>query len=89
MPVINHISFVYKEICRPEIWQLANTGLLGINWLGGGWDRNIEIDIIGINDNSGSIVFGVCKFRSKLMDVDVLNVLLEKKTLCALVAGCS
>ena len=88
VPVINHISLVYEENCRPEIWQLVKTGFLDFKRLGGWWDRNTEIDIIGINGNSGSIAFGECKFNSEQMDVDVLNVLLEKKTLCAFVSGC-
>ncbi|MCL2137736.1 MAG: ATP-binding protein [Coriobacteriia bacterium] len=75
----SHVSFVYESICQGELWQLVNQGLYDINKVGSWWDRQTQIDVVGINNSGNEIIFGECKFQKRLMDIDVFMALLEKK----------
>jgi len=47
--------------------------------IGRWWDRkDTEIDIVAVDENSRSIIFGECKYTNKETDVNVYYSLLEK-----------
>lgn len=78
----NHVAFVYEDICRTEFMNdliANNTWDFVPQKIGRWWDRkDTEIDIVAIDENSDSIIFGECKYTNKEMDVDVYYALLEK-----------
>ena len=78
----NHVAFVYENICRTEFMNdliANNTWDFVPQKIGRWWDRkDTEIDIVAIDENSDSIIFGECKYTNKEMDVDVYYALLEK-----------
>ena len=41
------------------------------------WDKEIEIDIVGLGENN-KIVFGECKYSKKSIGLNILNELKEK-----------
>ncbi len=49
-----------------------------INKIGKWWDKNNEIDIVGVNDDEKYVVCAECKYKSKKVGVDVLNSLIDK-----------
>ena len=42
------------------------------------WYKDIEIDLVGLNEERNSIVFGECKWTNKKIDVDILENLKRK-----------
>lgn len=76
----NHVSFVFEDICKEEVWHLNKQGKLNfrILKLGKWWDNSNEIDIIGINEDTKDILIGECKYLSTKVDTDVFYKLIEK-----------
>lgn len=78
----NHVSYIYEDICKAKIWNLNANGLLKttFNKIGRWWNNNQEIDIVGINEEENSIIFGECKYyrKNKLMNEKVFYELREK-----------
>ena len=78
----NHVSYIYEDICKAKIWELNANGLLKttFNKIGRWWNNNQEIDIVGINEEENSIIFGECKYykENKLMNEKVFYELREK-----------
>ncbi|MFH1096020.1 MAG: ATP-binding protein [Candidatus Desantisbacteria bacterium] len=52
---------------------------IGFDKIGAFWDSQEEIDIVGINEEKRSILFGECKWTDKPVDRDVFFALLQKK----------
>ena len=81
----NHVAFVYEEVCKEKMWNLNASEKLGITFdkLGRWWNNQEEIDLVGINQESGKdIIFGECKFyTNKLMDSKIYYKLKEKAKL--------
>ena len=75
----NHVSYIYENVCRSEMWQLNKKNILKFNKLGRWWNNNNEIDIIALDEESNTIIFSECKYRNKPMDIDVFYELLQKK----------
>jgi AAA+ ATPase superfamily predicted ATPase len=71
----NHVSYVYESICMSEMWSMK----LNFNKIGRWWNGKTEIDIVALDSTGDEIIFGECKFREQLMDVDVFYDLLHKK----------
>lgn len=78
----NNVSFVYEEICREKMWDLNASEKLGMTFdkLGRWWNRNQEIDIVGIDTMGSDIILGECKYykKGKLMDEKTFYELKEK-----------
>lgn len=62
--VDNHVSFVYEDICKQKMLSLSANGKLKsiYNKIGKWWNSNNEIDIVGLNEDEKSIIFGECKY---------------------------
>ena len=73
--VENHMSYVYEDICREKLFKKYTKK---INKIGKWWDKNNEIDIVGVNDDEKYVVCAECKYKSKKVGVDVLNSLIDK-----------
>ena len=75
--VRNHVAFVYEDICRERLAKLTDFPY-HFSKYGRYWDKNIEIDVVGINEEENSILFGECKYWNKPVDVDVFYALKKK-----------
>lgn len=73
--VENHMSYVFEDICREKLFKKY---MKKINKIGKWWDKNNEIDIVGVNDDEKYVVCAECKYKSKKIGVDVLNSLIDK-----------
>ena len=71
----NHMSYVYEDICREKLFE---TYMKKIRRVGKWWNKNTEIDIVGVNDDEKFAVFAECKYKNNKVGVDVLNALMEK-----------
>jgi len=78
--ITEHISYVYEDICRELVWELSNNNELPlrISKIGRWWDKNDEIDIMGMDQTSGCILFGECKYTNSKVDIDLFYSLKQK-----------
>lgn len=76
--VDNHLSFVYEEICRDKMFNLAVEKGWEINRVGRWWDKNTEIDVVAYNAMGDNMVFGECKYSVNPKGADVLYALKQK-----------
>ncbi|MBI4653102.1 ATP-binding protein [Candidatus Kuenenbacteria bacterium] len=73
-------SVAYKQACRqllPDILFKHSR----LEKVGKWWDRNEEIDIVGINEETKEIFFGECKWSNKLVGVNIYENLKRKAKL--------
>ena len=77
--VDHHISYIYKDVCREKMWQLATAGQWDFLFdKVGRWWGNTEIDLIALDSQGANIIFGECKYWEGPVGVNVLNSLMEK-----------
>ena len=78
--VDNHISYIYEDVCREKMWQLAAAGQWDFLFdkVGRWWNGNTEIDLIALDSQGANIIFGECKYWEGPVGVNVLNSLMEK-----------
>jgi AAA+ ATPase superfamily predicted ATPase len=78
--VDNHISYVYEDVCREKMWQLAAAGQWDFLFdkVGRWWNGNTEIDLIALDSQGENIIFGECKYWEGPVGVNVLNDLTRK-----------
>jgi len=69
-----HYVSVFEQVCRQALRKI-NTSIVKI---GRWWHKDIEIDIVGLNEEKNIIVFGECKWTNKKVDIDVLENLKRK-----------
>ncbi|NLN48369.1 MAG: ATP-binding protein [Clostridiales bacterium] len=76
----NHVSYVYENICKEEMWEFNKEGKWSFhfNKVGRWWDKDTEIDIVALDTENNNIIFGECKYTDKKMDVNIFNSLLLK-----------
>jgi len=77
--IVNHVAYIYENVCKSELWKLANFGKLQFNSLGRWWNNKEEIDIVAFDTIGKDIVFAECKYQSQPMDADVFYRILQKK----------
>lgn len=70
-----YVSRPFERICR-EIILYDQSGYAKI---GSWWYQQHEIDIVALNKQKRSILFGECKWQKKKMDTSVYERLMEKK----------
>lgn len=74
----NHVSFVYEDICREDVWNLMSEGI-SVNRVGRWWGSgDVEIDIVAYDSVGNDIVFGECKYSGQKKGLGVLAELQEK-----------
>lgn len=71
---------VFESVCREFISKLnhSNRLPLKIQNLGRWWEKNKEIDLVGINNETKQILFIECKWRDKVNPQEILKELKEK-----------
>lgn len=85
-PTINDfMGLIFEEMCKQYLQKQNHNNALPfkIQKMGRWWGndsvrrREIEIDIIGINDDQRCSLFGECKFRNEMTEKAVLDELVE------------
>lgn len=81
----NHAAFVFEEICRQHFIDCCRNKEIDFvpSRVGSWWDKNNEIDLVAVDENSKRIFAAECKFynQGKPVDTGVYGRLKEK---CAL-----
>ena len=75
-----HVAYVYEDVCRERLWDLADSGELGFvpKRVGRWWSGSDEIDVVGLSASEGRAVWGECKFWKDPVGANVLRALEEK-----------
>jgi AAA+ ATPase superfamily predicted ATPase len=80
--VDSHAAFIYEDVCREDLIDkrqiLQDRWGVNLQRVGRWWNKNTEIDIIGLDTDSNSAVYCECKFHKQPIDIDVLYNLIEK-----------
>lgn len=76
----NHVSFVFENVCLQKMWQLSKQNELPLKFtrVGQWWDKNTEIDIVGLNQDTKEIILGECKYTNEKVDVNLFYQLVQK-----------
>ncbi len=57
---------------------IPHFGIFQYSRIGKWWHKDIEIDIVAINENTNEILFCECKWQNRKTDVNILEELMEK-----------
>jgi AAA+ ATPase superfamily predicted ATPase len=71
-------AVVYEHVCREILFDLEND-IFSFDHIGRWWEKEKEIDLIGLNTKTKDILFGECKWSSKPVGTNVYSDL-KKKT---------
>ena len=85
----NYMGKVFEKMCIQHLAKLNAQEKLPyeILKLGRWWGNNPalkrqeEIDILGINDIDKTAVFGECKYRNEVIDLDTVDLLIKRSEL--------
>jgi AAA+ ATPase superfamily predicted ATPase len=77
--VSRHAAYVYEDICRQQLWELAAAEALPCRFdrVGRWWDAGSEIDIAAADASGAAVLLGECKYTKHPMDTDVYYALAE------------
>lgn len=70
-------SLTFEEVCRSYVRKGGAKGLK-FNIVGRWWSKDAEIDVVAINEDENSILFGEAKWSTKKIGTDVLADLKKK-----------
>lgn len=68
---------VYEDVCRELVWQWQNH-LFPFERTGKWWNKNEEIDLVAVNQNTNQILFGECKWTEKPLGTNIFGDLKKK-----------
>jgi AAA+ ATPase superfamily predicted ATPase len=76
----NHVSFVFENVCLQKMWQLSKQNELPLKFtrVGRWWDKNTEIDMVGLNEDTKEIILGECKYTNEKPGLDLFYQLMQK-----------
>lgn len=76
----NHVSYVYEDICREWLMHQGLSKAPNVHLIRAGrwWNKDTEIDLLGLTEDNGDVVFGECKYTAEPVDADVYWQLVEK-----------
>ena len=72
-----HLSFVYEHVAREILWK-HRENIFPFDSVGRWWHKNEEMDIVAINRELNSILFGEVKWSTKPVGTDVYEDLKHK-----------
>lgn len=76
-----HVAGSYEDACRDICKRLMADGALQFTALGKWWSRNEELDLVALDEESGTIYFGECTWSAKKVGEDVYRDLPRKAAL--------
>jgi len=65
-------SLVFEEICRSSVRKGALKGMK-FSQVGRWWSKDGEIDVVAVNEQENTILFGEAKWSSKKVGTDILS----------------
>ena len=74
-------AFVYEDVCRDHMWQLSADDVwpFSLQKVGRWWGvGDVEIDVLGLDDQGRNAVFAECKFWKGSVGLNVLRSLEQK-----------
>jgi AAA+ ATPase superfamily predicted ATPase len=76
------VSLAFEQCCRESLWSLSLEGQLpfALERVGAWWNKDQEIDIVGINETTGDILLAECKWTERQVGIGVLAELRAKAT---------
>ena len=76
----NRVSLVFEDICLHKMWQLNKNNQLPFKFtrVGRWWDKNTEIDIVGLNEDTKEIVLAECKYTNAKIGANLFYQLDQK-----------
>ena len=76
----NHVSFVYEDICRQWLMSQGLSKAPHVHLLQAGrwWNKNTEIDILGISEDNEQVVLGECKYTAAPVTLEAYSQLVQK-----------
>lgn len=77
----HHISFLYEDACRQLCAGLMRDGRMNYTVIGRWWSRLAEIDIVALDEGSGTAYFCECKWSNKKVGEDIYRGLVDKSRL--------
>ena len=72
-----HLSGVYEKAAVETLWQNMDA-FFPFSAVGRWWDRNTEVDLLAINKQMDSLLFGEVKWTEKPKGVDLYEELKQK-----------
>lgn len=73
-------KYIFEDICREWLAGLADKGKLSFlpERVGSYWDRDMQIDVMGINHHDRAMILGEAKWTNQKVGLEILNNLEEK-----------
>lgn len=73
------VAIAYEQVCRQLLLEIL--GNFRFEKIGKWWDRNEEIDIVAVNEETKEIIFGECKWSEKPVGTNIYEDLKRKAEL--------
>jgi len=73
-------THTWEELCREWLVRASGKKILPFlpDQIGSFWNRDAQVDVVGINTMDKTLILGECKWDRHLIDMDVLQKLIEK-----------
>jgi AAA+ ATPase superfamily predicted ATPase len=72
-----YLSMAYEKVAKEVIWNHMET-FFPFTYTGKWWDKNEEIDLVAVNPEINSILFGEVKWSNKPVGINIYAALIEK-----------
>ena len=70
-------SYAFEEVCRSFVKKGLGDGMR-FNKVGRWWSKDAEIDVVAVNEDDNSVLFGEAKWSIRNIGIDVLSDLKKK-----------
>ena len=72
----------YEELCRAWVATASQSGQLpfAVQQVGSHWSRNVQVDVVGVNRHTKTILLGECKWGADRVPREVVTELIENKS---------
>lgn len=67
----------YEKVCREILFKLS-TNIFTFEKINRWWEKEQEIDIVGLNSKEKKIIFGECKWSEKMVGINIYEDLKKK-----------
>lgn len=73
-------THTWEELCREWLLRAGGHKILPFlpDQVGSTWNREVQIDVVGVNFMEKTLILGECKWDRHPMDLDILRKLIEK-----------
>ena len=70
-----YVSYTFEDVVRQSLHGICP---FQVQPVGSWWERDKEIDLVGLNNETNEIIFGECKWQNRPVTQSMLNNLIEK-----------